>query len=168
MKKALSFLLAGLILITSCESSKPPPLQPQFIIPLNTATAEEIAQEIFGIIEIPSAMEQEIEDLEFFFSTLDTEGIEELSYHICASGAYPDELLIIKFGTAEQALAAKPAVEARLESRRGDFRDYAPAEMYKLDTALIMVNSNWLFFFVTEENLKVMAVVESFILPRQP
>ncbi|MDR2532030.1 MAG: DUF4358 domain-containing protein [Oscillospiraceae bacterium] len=162
MKRTLLIVSAlAVILIAGCNGNGSDSGTAATI--LDNISTETIAQEIFTEIEIPSSVQKGAEDLEFFFSGLTLEGIRELSYYICASGAFPDELLIIKFDTARQAADAKPAVQSRLESRRDDFRDYAPDEMYKLDSAEVRTNSNWLFFFVTENNARVSGIINSYV-----
>jgi hypothetical protein len=157
MRKLLTVLvIITVVLIGGCGSSSENN-------PFDGIRVQEVADAILAEIEIPSSVEKGIEDIPSFFSGLDTAGIAELSFHICASGAFPDELLIIKFDTAEQANAAKSAVENRLESRRTDFRDYAPAEMYKLDSAAVFVSFDRLFFYVTENNARVREIINSYM-----
>ncbi|MCL2019795.1 MAG: DUF4358 domain-containing protein [Oscillospiraceae bacterium] len=124
---------------------------------------EMVAQAILAEVEIPSAAEKGTDDIEYFIGSLDTHSIKELSYFICASGAYPDELLIIKFADADAAAAARSGVESRLESRRDDFRDYAPAEMYKFDDAQVLINGEMLFFYITSNNAKVREIIDSYM-----
>jgi hypothetical protein len=162
MKKGLIIIISALLLLVGCESAS----DTRDTILDDTAPAT-IAEAIMSEIEIPSAVEKNIEDLPHFFRDLDTSYIEELSFWICASGAFPDELLIVKFKTSTDASTdasnAKAAVQSRLDSRTTDFRDYAPAEMYKLENAGLQVNHNWLFFFVTEDNTKVRNIINSFL-----
>ncbi|MCL2636985.1 MAG: DUF4358 domain-containing protein [Oscillospiraceae bacterium] len=157
MKKVFSaVLILAVVLLGGCGSAE------ESISSLDGVQVQTIANAVLAEIEIPSSVEKKVEDIPTFFSDLDTAGIAELSFYICASGAFPDELLIIRFNTAEEASIAKSAVESRLESRRVDFRDYAPAEMYKLDSAAVIVNSNWLFYFVTEDNAKTREIINSY------
>jgi len=123
---------------------------------------QEIALAVMAEVEIPSAAEKKVDDIQFFISELDTENIKEMSYHICASGAYPDELLIIEFYSDTQAKAARTAVLNRLNSRKDDFADYAPAEMYKFDDAATDVVGEWLFFYITRNNTKVKEIISSY------
>jgi hypothetical protein len=153
MKKAFIILMA--VLISGCGSQTGNEI-------LGGVSVREITDSILAEIEIPSSVEKGIEDLSSFFSGIDTADIQELSFFICGSGAFPDELLIIKFNTSGSAAAAKSAVESRLESRRTDFRDYAPAEMYKLDSAAVQVSANWLFFYVTEDNARVREIINAY------
>jgi len=159
MKKIFLTILAVVILVAGCESVSVD--TPDTILDdVSTAT---IAEAITAEIEIPSAVGKKTEDMEFFISELDTSYIVELSYLICASGAYPDELLIIKFKTSTDANTAKSAVQGRLDSQKETFRDYAPAEMYKFDDAVIQASSNWLFFYITENNAKVKEIINSYL-----
>ncbi|MCL2698619.1 MAG: DUF4358 domain-containing protein [Oscillospiraceae bacterium] len=159
MKKALIILISALLLLAGCESA---PGDKRDEILEDTSTGE-IALVILEEIEIPSAVEKSREDLPDFFRELDITGIEEVSFYICGSGAFPDELLIIKFKTNTDATNARAAVQSRLESRTNDFRDYAPAEMYKLENAGLQIYHNWFFFFVTEDNTRVRDIINSFL-----
>ncbi|MCL2696980.1 MAG: DUF4358 domain-containing protein [Oscillospiraceae bacterium] len=158
MKKIFTiFLIFAVVLFGGCGSAG------NGDNALGGVRTQTIADAILAEIEIPSSVKKEIEDIPSFFADLDTAGIEELSFYICGSGAFPDELLIIRFGTSEAAAAAKTTVENRLESRRADFRDYAPAEMYKLDSAGVLTSSGWLFFYVTEDNARVREIINSYL-----
>jgi len=159
MKQILLIAFSAIILMAGCESGAN---DTRDTILDDTSTAT-IAEAITAEIEIPSAVGKKTEDMEFFISELDTSGIIELSYLICASGAYPDELLIIKFKTSTDAAAARSAVQGRSDSQKETFRDYAPAEMYKFDDAAVQVNSNWLFFYITENNAKVKEIINSYL-----
>jgi hypothetical protein len=157
MKRITTIILAVILLFAACDNNMVGPSP----APFTFASADKIAQEIMAEIEIPAKVQKFIEDLPYFIPDLDTEKILELSYYICASGFQPDELLIIKFETNEKSTAAKAAVEARLETRKNDFRDYAPDEMYKLDSAVVYVYDRWLFFFVLEDNAKAKQIADS-------
>jgi len=156
MKKTFIFILTAIILLVGCAPKA------EDIIPLGVST-EEIALEIMSAVEIPSAVQKTKDELNIYINGLDNvTGGYEVSYYICGSGAYPDELLIIRFDEPAEAENAKPLVQARLDSRKDDFRDYRPEEMYKLDSAVLEVNSNWLFYFVTEDNATAKAILDTY------
>jgi len=128
--------------------------------PFTFTSPEELAQKVMEEIEIPGEAKIGEERLNEFFPDLDITGITDFSYYICASGFQPDELFIARFLSAPRADNAKADVEVRLESRKGTFADYSPEEMYKLESAVIYVEGMWLFFIVTEDNVKAKQIID--------
>jgi len=163
MKKSLSFtalISAALVLIivlTGCTAGN------KGGTVMNNTLTGEIADDILSAVEIPSPVLKSKDDVQILITGIDVSVIQDVSYYICGSGAYPDELLIIKFSNAEEAAKAMSAVQKRLDSRKDDFRDYRPEEMYKLDDAVIQTDANWLFFFATSDNVRVKEIVSSYV-----
>lgn len=123
----------------------------------------EVTSSILAEITINSAIEKGIDDLSVYFTDLDIAALESASYYMCASGAYPDEIAVFKFSSAELAEQGKAAVEARLEKQISVYESYTPDEMYKLDDAVIEVKGNYVYYLVTSDNSKAKEIVEDLI-----
>lgn len=123
----------------------------------------EITEIILSEITINSAIEKGIDDMPMYFGELDTTGLEAVSYYMCASGAYPDEIAVFKFKSAELAEQGKTAVQSRLDKQISIFETYTPDEFYKLEDAVIEVKENYIFYFVTENNARASEIMESSI-----
>ena len=85
------------------------------------------------------------------------------SYYICASGAYPDEIAVFEFNSAEAAEKGIEAVKTRLKERITEFEDYTPDEMYKLEGAITEAKGNYVYYLVCSDNSKAQDIVTKFI-----
>ena len=131
--------------------------------PATNATAAEVADAILAEIPINSAFDKKLESLGDYFDGLATDTITDAAYRICASGAYPDEVAIFKFASADDAKAAVSAVNDRLEYQKKTYKDYTPEEYYKLEDAVVKQSGEWLYYLVTSDNSRAQEIAESFI-----
>lgn len=122
----------------------------------------DVTSAVLTEITVNSAVEKGIDDLDFYFSNLDTTQLEAVSYYMCASGAYPDEIAVFRFNSAEGAEQGKTAVEARLESQRTTYESYTPDEMYKFDDAVVTVYDKYVYYFITSNNSRASEIAESY------
>ena len=166
MKKRIfaAFLAALCLTAASCgtETDTPATTQQEQVKEYNIV-AGDVTSAVLTEITINSAIEKGIADLEFYFSDLDTSKLTDASYYMCASGAYPDEIAVFVFDTAESAADAKSAVQTRLDKQISVYESYTPDEMYKLDGAVIDVRQNVIFYAVTENNSRAQEIFDSFI-----
>lgn len=129
-----------------------------------TASAPaDVTAAVLAEIPINSAIEKGIDDLSVYFADLDTTALEAASYYMCASGAYPDEIAVFKFTSAELAETGKNAVQTRLEKQISVYESYTPDEMYKLDGAVLEVKGNYVYYLVTSDNTRAKEIVEGLI-----
>lgn len=128
-----------------------------------TAAPSEITAAVLEEITINSALEKGMDDMSIYFAELDTSVLEDVSYYMCASGAYPDEIAVFKFNTAEAAEQNKAAVQTRLDKQISTYETYTPDEFYKLEDAVLTVKGNYIFYFVTENNSRASEIMESFV-----
>ncbi|MBP5605028.1 MAG: DUF4358 domain-containing protein, partial [Ruminiclostridium sp.] len=105
----------------------------QVTVPAATdAKASEITKAVLEVTPINSAFEKKFESIPDYFDGLDTGKIEDSSYFICASGAYPYEIDVFRFDSSDSAKAAVSAVKDRLQYQKDTYKDYTPEEYYKL------------------------------------
>lgn len=131
--------------------------------PAVTATAEEITSAVLAEIPISSAFAKDKDSLEDYFDGMDTSKVQDFSYYICASGAYPDEIAVFKFGSSDDAAAAVAAVNDRLEYQKKTYKDYTPDEYYKLEGAIVTQSGEWLYYIVTSDNQKANGIIKGFL-----
>ena len=143
------------VMLTACSGTTPP-AKPD-------VSAETLASEIMTAVPLKSPAEKGLSDLPNYIDGLDSGKIAEIAYYICGSGAYPDELLVLKFRDAADAAAALPKVEARLSSQKDTYTDYTPEEAYKFDDAYIKASGKLLVLAVTENNAAVAAVAGKYM-----
>ncbi|MBR5090724.1 MAG: DUF4358 domain-containing protein [Ruminiclostridium sp.] len=127
------------------------------------AKAADVTKAILDEITINSAFEKSKESLEDYFDGLDISTISDSSYYICASGAYPDEIAVFKFDSADSAKNAVAAVNDRLDYQKTTYKDYTPEEYYKLEDAVVEQSGEWLYYLVTSDNTKAKEIVNGFI-----
>ena len=123
----------------------------------------DVTAAILAEIPINSASEKGIDDLSVYFTDLDTSALEAASYYMCASGAYPDEIAVFKFTSAELAEAGKAAVQTRLDKQISVYESYTPDEMYKLEGAVLEVDGNYIYYLVTSDNARAKEIAEALI-----
>ena len=164
-KRIFTAMLAALCFATaSCGTETDTPVTTQQEeVKEYSFDAGSVTTEVLAEIPINSAIEKGIADLEFYFSNLDTSKLTDASYYMCASGAYPDEIAVFVFDTAENADNAKSAVQARLDKQISVYESYTPEEMYKLEDAIVEVRQNVIFYAVTENNSRAQEIFDSFI-----
>lgn len=126
-------------------------------------TASQVTEAVLSEITINSAIQKGKDDLIAYFPDMDTAGLTDVSYYMCASGAYPDEIAVFIFESDDLASAGKAAVESRFEKQKSIYESYTPEEMYKLDDAVIEVKGNCIFYSVTENNSRASEIMNGFI-----
>lgn len=120
----------------------------------------DIVKAVVAEISITSGIEKGKDDLPDYYSDIDVSKVESAAFSICASGAYPDEIAVIKCTDSSAAAEAKAALEKRLESQTELYSTYTPDEMYKLDTAKIYVTGNYAVFLALSDNDRAKEIVD--------
>ncbi len=131
-------------------------------VSVSEASASGITSAVMAEIEIPSAMEKSAESIGAYYD-IDTTTISEMSVFICGSGAYPDELAVFKFNDDESARLGAEAVQSRLDSQTAIYKDYTPAEMYKLEEAVLITEGNWVAFAACSDNARAKEIIENML-----
>mgnify|MGYP002625599581 CR=1 FL=1 len=128
-----------------------------------TASPSEITAAVLAEVPINSAFEKKFDSLPDYFDGLDTAALIDESYYMCASGAYPDEIAVFRFGTSEDAAAAVTAVNDRLEYQKKTYKDYTPEEYYKLEGAVVEQSGEWVYYIVTSDNEKAKGIIKGYL-----
>ena len=126
-------------------------------------TASDVTAAVLEAVPISSAVEKGIDDLSVYFPSLDPESVTEASYYICGSGAYPDEIAVLKFGSDDLAEAGLEAVKERLDSQYETYESYTPKEMYKFDGAVAEARGSYVVYLITADNNAAKEVVGQYI-----
>ena len=74
------------------------------------------------------------------------EGVDEMKVYMSSSGATAEELAIFKCKDAETAEAVINVCEKRIEALKEKFEDYIPAEMDKIENAVIQKRDCFVMF----------------------
>ena len=150
--KILSLLVLPVMLLSACggnaaEAKNPAP--------------KDVTAAILAEVEMNSAVEKDKSSLEDYYIDLDVSKVEEASFCICGSGAYPDEIAVIKMTDAADVGAAEEALQNRLDRQSELFSTYTPDEMYKLETAELYTTGNYAVLLACADNEKAKEVADS-------
>ena len=145
MKRSISILAALFLLLAflpGCggDSGKKP-------LPAPEEMAKTVLEAGIFADEL-EALDPDIASVLYGFSAED--GIELHSW-FSASGATAEEFSLFLCQDADALTAAKKSAEARLENQKRTFADYAPAEVPKLEGAVVRVRDNVLVVCVAAD-----------------
>lgn len=167
MKKVITAALAAAMLLSlsACggESEPAPTGTPEAAPAVLEFTVSEVTAAVLAAVPINSAVEKGIDDLPVYFTSLDPEGVTEASYYICGSGAYPDEIAVLKFGSDDLAKTGLEAVKERLDSQYATYESYTPKEIYKFDGAVAEAHGSYVVYLITADNDTAKEVVGQYI-----
>ena len=77
----------------------------------------------------------------------------------CSTGATTEEIGLFKCTNDEAAARVKAAADERVKSQRTAYESYAPAEMPKLDDAIVTLKGVYVFYIVSADSSKAQAVL---------
>ncbi|MBQ8780515.1 MAG: DUF4358 domain-containing protein [Oscillospiraceae bacterium] len=174
LKKAAAGLLIPAFMLAGCaDSSVDTPAETSGNAVVQETEASEnneakapapadITAAITAEIEIPSSVEKDKDTIDYYF-TVDKTQLEDVSMLICGSGAFPDELVVLKMTSPEAAQTAAAAVQEHLTAQIELYRDYTPNEFYKLEGASVNCVNNYVMLFVCSNNERATEIAETFL-----
>lgn len=80
-----------------------------------------------------------------------------------SSGATAEEIVAIEMNSADDVKTAETALKDRIKYQRDGYSDYGPAEVPKLDNAVIKSSGNYIFMSVSDDNAKAEEVLKSYL-----
>ena len=161
LKKLFAAILAPVILLTGCgNNSGETNTDGSSGNPAPDAEPAVVVNAVLDQVPITSAVEKSKADIPDFYSDIDVSQVESAAFVICASGAYPDELAVMKCTDSAAAAAVKSAFEKRLSSQSELYSTYTPDEMYKLESAKIYTVGNYAVFLAVSDNDKAKEIVD--------
>lgn len=167
MKKTITAALIAAMLfsLSACggEPEQTPVSTNEAAPAVSEFTASEVTAAVLAAVPINSAVEKGIDGLSVYFTSLDPEGITEASYYICGSGAYPDEIAVLKFSSDDLAKTGLEAVKERLDSQYATYESYTPKEMYKFDGAVAEARGCYVVYLITADNVAAKEAVGQYI-----
>ena len=81
----------------------------------------------------------------------------------CSTKATTEEIGLFKCTDETAAASLLTAAKARVESQRDTYSSYAPAEMPKLDDAIVKQDGNYVFYIVTADSSKAQTVLDKYM-----
>ncbi|HOO28173.1 MAG TPA: DUF4358 domain-containing protein [Lachnospiraceae bacterium] len=80
-----------------------------------------------------------------------------------SSGATAEEIVVLECASAEDAKAAKTALETRVSEQEESFEDYVPEELVKLNEAVIVTSGKYAILSVSNEPDEAEKIIDGFI-----
>ena len=90
----------------------------------------------------------------------DLTGVESCVIYRNASGGKAEECSIFKAKDADSVETVKSMLESHLEDQKTAFENYVPAEIYKLDNAVLTTKGNYVMLVVASDGSQAEAVFD--------
>lgn len=149
--------LAGLLLILMCLALAGCGA-PQQSVP--APSCREIADQIqaacafAGLTDVPeNYMEKHL--------LIDAADLEEWVMRRDTSGASPEMILVVKVKSSADQASIKKAVEEYREERILQYRDYQPAEVFKLENSKVLQNGSMITLVVAPDTAQAVSALGS-------
>ena len=97
----------------------------------------------------------------YFFD--DANVIEEALVCKSASGATAEEIAVITVKSASDVESVKAAVEMRVEDLAFNFENYVPAEMDKIENAVVATSGRYIILAVADDSAAAQEIIDSYI-----
>ena len=102
----------------------------------------------------------DLDTAQMFYSFSDADITEAVFYE--STGATAEEIAVIKCGSGEGADKVETAVNTRVDEQKEAYTDYVPAELEKLNAAVIVKSGNTVVLSVSDEPDKAREIIGSF------
>lgn len=138
-KRAVLLLTAALTcMLTGCGSGR-------------VADASALADKLYTSLTFQDELTQATDTVRDTLYAIDSGDLAEGKLYI-SSGATAEEIAVFRATDKAAADRLYKAAQERLESQKAGYEDYAPAEMPKLNNALLMKKGNMVLLCVVEDH----------------
>lgn len=127
-----------------------------------TAPTAEVAQKLMDSLSFEYPLNELPEDAANRLYKLDGEILEEQAVYVGTGGALADEVSVWRVKDEKDAKTVEEAAQQRVENQKASFEDYVPAEMPKLEKAVITVDGDTVILCVSADPDKAKEVIASF------
>lgn len=93
---------------------------------------------------------------------IDKNDIEDLSMY-CSTGATAEEIALFKAKDEASALRIKEAVDARIQYQKKAYESYLPAEVPKLEDAIVRHQGVFVIYVTSNEPERAEDIIESYM-----
>jgi hypothetical protein len=90
----IGVLIAVMLCLSGCGETGEAALEP---------APADVTAAVMSEVEFASPAPKTLETIGAYYTILDTSSVSEMSVYVCGSGAYPDEIAVIKFNDSEAA-----------------------------------------------------------------
>ena len=102
----------------------------------------------------------DLDTAKMFYSFSDADITEAVFYE--SSGATAEEIAVIKCGSKEGADKIETALNTRVEEQKEAYTDYVPAELEKLNSAVVVKSGNTAVLSVSDEPDKAREIIGTY------
>ncbi|MBR4719515.1 MAG: DUF4358 domain-containing protein [Lachnospiraceae bacterium] len=103
----------------------------------------------------------DLDTAQMIFNFKDADITEAAFYE--STGATAEEIVVIKCAEEADAGVIEDSLKARVEEQKESFTDYVPAELEKLNAAVISRQGNCAVLSVSDEPDKARAIIDSYL-----
>lgn len=114
---------------------------------------KEVTKGVESVVDQEKLNKVETQSLKRYYG-LNGSDYDGVTLYISTTSMSAEELLLIKAKSEEQVAAIRDAIEERRDTRRQDFDGYAPDEVDLIDSSILQVRGNYVFFVVSKEAAK--------------
>lgn len=104
-------------------------------------------------VTLPEMIEVKAEQLGDRYG-IDGADVTGFSAFVCGSGAMPDEFGVFNAKDADAAKRVSEALTKRIENQTKTYKDYTPAEAYKLEDSFVETNGTTVSYAICADNSK--------------
>lgn len=102
----------------------------------------------------------DLDTAQMFYSFSDADITEAVFYE--STGATAEEIAVIKCGSKDGADKVMAALNTRVEEQKESYTDYVPAELEKLNAAVVVKSGNTAILSVSDTPDKAREIIESY------
>ncbi len=144
MKKLITVLLAvSLLLLAGCGGKSDAKALDLEAFTADVLKTVEYDDELIALSE---------KNVANYYKKLPSSGVAAYKIYVSATSGTTNELAVFQCENANAVSAVKEAVEARLQMQRENYENYIPAEVSRLDDALIKTSGNYVLLSVSPDN----------------
>lgn len=144
MKKILVVILAFAMIFsfTACADKK-----------AKNPDVSEIMNAVKKDIKFEDMADIEKEKIKTYID-INLDEVEQLKYIIAGDGITADEVLIVKVKDGTDTSDIKSKIEKSRENKKELFKSYSPEEMPKIESSVLEIKGNYVFYAITSDNSK--------------
>lgn len=155
MKKVISIIFAAALLLSTAACGD------NGSADISNASAAEIASAVMEkTVFVDEMLELQTKIASDFYDIPD--GVDDFVVYMSSSGATAEELSVFKCADSSQAKLVKSACEKRVEALKEKFEDYIPAELDKINSAVIKERGNFVMFICADSTAEAVKAFTEF------
>jgi hypothetical protein len=124
-----------------------------------TLSASETADKLKSDIAFVDELNEISSDMVEKFYGISADKYTDGKVYVGSGGATAEEIACFEATDESAAAEIKSACEARIQSQIKQFEDYVPTELDKLNDPVIVVNGNFVYMCISDDNAKAKEII---------